>query len=280
MDVKLSDGYFDLCINASKDSVSNLRDILLRLYQMGFRTVAINQTIDDSIFDVEKKKKKKLDNNEVTSSAVPDPLDIDDIITEFEGKLRIFSRLTFIYSDPAKTHILNHCSNLKKFHLYSVIPKTQMAFQFACSQLNADLITLNASCTGLKMNRKLYLQAVERDVHFEIQYADVLNPESRKVAIHQSHLFYTYGKSRNVIVSSGASRVTEIRNPYDIINLGTLLGLNEVKSNAAILWQCKHLLLKAERRRYGKVFAIRMENGSDDEELIEPYIKKLKLDVL
>lgn len=46
------------------------------------------------------------------------------------------------------------------------------------------------------MNRKLYLQAVERDIHFEIQYADVLNPEQRKVAIHHSHLFYVYGKSR------------------------------------------------------------------------------------
>lgn len=278
MDVKLSDGFFDFCINASKDSISNLRDILLRLYQMGFRTVAINQTIDDSIFDTEKKKKKKLDNSKTSSSVIPDPLDIDELIKEYEGKLRIFSRLTFMYSDPAKTHILNHCNNLKKFHLYSVIPKTQVAFQFACSQLNTDLITLNASCTGFKMNRKLYLQAIERDIHFEIQYADILNPESRKAAIHQAHLFYIYGKSRNVIVSSGASKITEIRNPYDIINLGVLLGLNEVKSKAAILWQCKHLLLKAERRRYGKVFAIRVDDESDDNE--EPYEKKTKLENL
>lgn len=46
------------------------------------------------------------------------------------------------------------------------------------------------------MNRKLYLQAVERDVHFEIQYTEILNPEQRKAAINNAHLFYVYGKSK------------------------------------------------------------------------------------
>lgn len=46
------------------------------------------------------------------------------------------------------------------------------------------------------MNRKLYQQAVERGLCFEIQYADLLEPETRKAAIYHSHLFYTYGKSR------------------------------------------------------------------------------------
>lgn len=41
MDVKLSDGYFDLCINASKDNTSNLRSILLRLYQSKFPNYSI-----------------------------------------------------------------------------------------------------------------------------------------------------------------------------------------------------------------------------------------------
>lgn len=36
MDVKLSDGYFDLCINATKDNTSDLRCILLRLCQSKF----------------------------------------------------------------------------------------------------------------------------------------------------------------------------------------------------------------------------------------------------
>ncbi|XP_047355772.1 ribonuclease P protein subunit p30 [Vespa velutina] len=277
MDVKLSDGYFDLCINATKDNMSNLHSILLRLCQMGFRTVAINQTIDDSIFDTDKKKKKKKSENNESSIMVPNPLDIDDLVKEFKDKLRIFNRLTFIYSDPLKTHILNHCNSLKKFHLYSVIPKTKAALQFACSQLNADIITINASCTEFKMNRKLYLQAVERDVHFEIQYTDILNPEQRKVSIHYAHLFYVYGKSKNVIISSGASNVTEIRNPYDIINLGALLGLNEIKSKAAILYQSKHLLLRAERRRYGKVFAIRIEEKLEEDNHSESNAKKLKL---
>lgn len=82
---------------------------------VGFRTVAINQTIDDSIFD-KKIKKKKSENNE-GSNTVPNPLNIDDIVKEFEGKLRIFNRLTFINSDPLKTHTLVNiilCSSFMK----------------------------------------------------------------------------------------------------------------------------------------------------------------------
>lgn len=36
-----------------------------------------------------------------------------------------------------------------------------------------------------------------------------------------------------------------IRNPYDLINLAYLLGLNEIQAKASILHQCKKLLLRA-----------------------------------
>lgn len=47
-----------------------------------------------------------------------------------------------------------------------------------------------------------------------------------------------------------------IRNPYDLINLAYLLGLNEIQAKASILYQCKKLLLRAERRRRGKAVFI------------------------
>jgi len=125
----------------------------------------------------------------------------------------------------------------------------------------------------LKFARKLYFQAVERGIHFEIQYADVISQSTRKYALHHSHVFHIFGKSRNVIVSSGAIDETLLRNPYDVINLASLFGLCEVKAKASVLAQCRHLLLKAEGRRYGKgVFSIHTntenipekENEGDD----------------
>ncbi|XP_011147047.1 ribonuclease P protein subunit p30 isoform X2 [Harpegnathos saltator] len=267
MDFKLSNGFFDLCINVSDKNTVYLKSILLKLYQMGYRTVALNQIVNENVFDTDKKKKKKGgDENKELPSTVPDPIDVSKLNEEFEGKLCILNRITFVCSDSMKTHTLAHCASLKKYNLYAIVPNSQSMLQFACSQINADLITIRPSVSGIKMNRKLYQQAVERGLSFEIQYADLLQPETRKMAIYYSHLFYSYGKSRNVIISSGANNINRIRNPYDIINLGPLLGLNEEKSKEAILKQSQLLLLRAERRRCGKaVFTVEFTNESTED---------------
>ncbi|KAI4497398.1 hypothetical protein M0802_007409 [Mischocyttarus mexicanus] len=273
MSMNYNEGYFDLCINPSTDgNTSDLREILLKSYKLGYRSVAINQIIDESTFENKKKRKKSEDD----SRTFINPIDIDDLVKEFKGKLNIFNRITFTFNDEEKIRMLNQSNVLKKFHIYSVIPKTSEALQFACSQLNTDIITLNSSCTQFKMTKKLYMQAVDRDIYFEIQYSDVINPQSRKLAIHQAHLFHIYGRSKNVIISSGASKVTDIRNPYDVINLATLLGLSENMSKAAILYQNKNLLLRGERRRFGKVFAIKIEEIKENDNN-ESNSKKLKL---
>lgn len=76
---------------------------------MGYRTVALNQTIDESIFDNDKKKKKKGEENKTVSNVIPEPIDVHKFNQNFEGKLCILNRLTFICSDPTKTHILVCC---------------------------------------------------------------------------------------------------------------------------------------------------------------------------
>ncbi|XP_063983417.1 ribonuclease P protein subunit p30 [Diachasmimorpha longicaudata] len=284
-------GFYDLCINFDGQNKENLRRLLSRLYEMGYRTVAINQPLDESALEVEKKKKKKGEKAENTDplATVVNPFDVEDVKKEFKGKLSILSRLTFTFSDTAKTYTLGQSNGLKKFDLYGVMPKNQAALQFACSQLNVDIVTINSTSGSFKFTRKLYLQAVERGVHFEVRYADAIERSTRKTAIHYAHLFYVYGKSRNVIVSSGTGDYSRIRNPYDIINLCALFGLSEVKAKAAVLGQCHHLILKAEGRHFGKaVFAIKItdespasDGDSEDEDESEDDIssskKKMKL---
>ncbi|OAD58136.1 Ribonuclease P protein subunit p30 [Eufriesea mexicana] len=251
MNIRESTGFYDLCVNVRGNEIENLYSVLSKLYEYGFKTVAINTNIDESVLGIDKKKKKRND-SEVSQSISFKTIDIENIRKEFDGKLQIFNRISFWCSDVAKTHILNHCSNFKKYDLYAFVPKTQNALQFACTQLNADIITLRSNSITFKFNKKLYDQAVERGIHFEIQYIDLLNIECRKHTIHYAHLFHTYGKSKNVILSSGSNDAKTIRNPYDLINLACLLGLNEVKAKASILHQCRRLLLRAERRRRGK----------------------------
>lgn len=250
--MSLSDqpGFYDLCINATED-LRELKAILSKLCKLGYGTVAINYNFDEALL-VSGKKKKKNRNDDSDKTLVPDPVDVETLAEEFKGKLRIISRITFSFSDVGKTHIFNYCPNLKKYYLYAAAPRSQNALLFACSQLNADLITIRPDASGLKLNRKLYKQAIDRGLHFEIQYSDLLVQENRKNAFHHAHLFHTYGKSKNVILSSNAASLAEIRGPYDIINLSALLGLSETQSKAAIFHQARSLLLRAERRRKGK----------------------------
>lgn len=196
MNIRESTGFYDLCVNVSGHDVQNLYTTLSKLWEYGFKTVAINSNVDESVLVTEKKKKKKGDDSEISPSIIPETVNIGDVRRQFEGKLKIFQRVTFFCSDPSKTHILNHCSSLKKYDLYAFAPKTQNALQFACTQLNADIITLRPQPVTFKLNKKLYEQAIDRGIHFEIQYVDLLSTESRKQAIHYSHLFHTYGKSK------------------------------------------------------------------------------------
>lgn len=220
MDVIANQGFYDLCVSVDQNDISELKQTLLRLYKLGYGTIAINSTYDETILGNDKKKKKKKgENGENAQDILPEPMNIENLKNEFKNKLHLLTRLTFSCSDPGKTYTLAHCTNIKKYDLYAIAPKTQNALQFACSQLSADIITLAPTVVGLRMNRKLYQQAVERGLHFEIQYADVLNPDTRRIAIYHSHLFYTYGKSKGVFISSGAANATMLRNPYDIVNL-------------------------------------------------------------
>ncbi|XP_029161901.1 ribonuclease P protein subunit p30 isoform X2 [Nylanderia fulva] len=264
MDFKPSNGFFDLCINVSNENKHRLDDILLKLYQNGYKTVMLNQTVHESAIDCDKKKKKK--------DMVPDPINVCKLNEKFEGKMCILNRITFICSNSTKTHTLTQSANLKKYNLYAIVPTKQDMLEFACTQLNADLITMRPSISGIKLKRKLYRQAVARGLCFEIQYADLLNRKTRIATIHYSHLLHMYYKCMNVIISSGADNPNLIRSPYDIINLGSMLGLSESKSKAAILNQCQLLLLRAERRISGKaVFTVEFTKEPIEEDNEETF---------
>lgn len=70
---------------------------------MGYRTVALNQTVNESAMDNDKKKKQE---TKLMTSAVPDPIDVSKLNEKWKGKLCILNRITFICSNSAKAHTL------------------------------------------------------------------------------------------------------------------------------------------------------------------------------
>ncbi|XP_071566537.1 ribonuclease P protein subunit p30 [Temnothorax nylanderi] len=271
---KSNEGFFDLCVNVPDGGADNLNNILLRLYEMGYGTVALNQTVNESAMDNDKKKKQ----DKLVTSVVPDPIDVSKLNEKWKGKLCILNRLTFICSSAAKAHTLAQCANLKKYDIYALVPTKQDILEFACSQIKTDLITIKPEISGIRINRKVYRQAIARDLYFEIQYADLLRQETRVATLHHSYQLQTCRISMNVIISSGANNRNLIRSPYDIINLGSVLGLRRDRAKAVILNECQFFLLKAKKRISGKtVFTV--EFAGEPEVDVEEAGKKPRINL-
>ncbi|XP_077292483.1 ribonuclease P protein subunit Rpp30 [Arctopsyche grandis] len=245
-------GFCDLYLSENFD----LKKIHV-LKKLGYHTVAINQNVDESVFEQKKKKKNEPGH---CQDPVPEPIKIPEDITD----ITILNRLTIEFSDNNIIHKMNQSENLKKFDILAVIPTSVSAFQYSCCNMDVDIISYKLeSNANFKLNRKLYKQAVERGIYFEIPYAPALKSSNyRKNMISRAHLYHSIGKSANIILSSGALNEFQVRGPYDVINLCLILGLSEQQSKHVLTKNMQKVLLKADNRRRGKtsVFILQKHN--------------------
>lgn len=69
------------------------------------------------------------------------------------------------------------------------------------------------------------------------------------------------GKSKGIIISSGATDRFHVRSPYDVACLGYIFGLSEEQGRAGISSMCKNLMVAAESRRLGRTpLVVRLED--------------------
>ncbi|XP_058447661.1 ribonuclease P protein subunit p30 [Malaya genurostris] len=234
-------GFCDLCVPYNS-SVKELKEILKELQDLGYKNVAIEQVYDHINNPGDKK-----------NDPIPAAADLSILSKELKGHLRLLNRLTIIYADNSVTLIMNRSANLRRYHLLSVVPTTDDAFQHACQTVNCDIISYNNDTVRGKMSRKYYFLAVSRNIMFEIKYGPaIINSNHRKDIINRAHRYHSYGKSKNVIITSEARNRFHVRGPYDIANLGLIFGLSEEQSKNAILGAPRKILIAAEARRLGK----------------------------
>ena len=119
---------------------------------------------------------------------------------------------------------------------------------------------------GMKWTRKLYYECVDKNIYFELSYSGLIRDrEERRRIISQAHNYHSVGKSRNIILTSGARTPMELRARPDVSNLAFILGLTAnqgVDSVGVTAWRCHKA---AVGRRMGP-FQVRVEKlpgGSD-----------------
>ncbi|XP_058817680.1 ribonuclease P protein subunit p30 [Topomyia yanbarensis] len=234
-------GFSDLCVPFTS-SVKDMKEILKELQELGYKNVAIEQVYDHVNHPGDKK-----------NDPIPVAADLNIFNKDLKGHLRLLNRLTIIYADSSVTLVTNRSANLRRYNLVSVIPTTVDAFQHACQTMHCDIVSYNSDTVRGKMSRKFYFLAVSRNIMFEIKYGPaIVNSNDRKDAINRAHRYHSYGKSKNVIITSEAKSRFHVRGPYDVANLGLIFGLSEEQSKNAILGAPRKILIAAEARRLGK----------------------------
>ncbi|XP_077359063.1 ribonuclease P protein subunit p30 isoform X2 [Festucalex cinctus] len=230
--------FMDLNLTFSADK-SNMQQLIDMAAHLGFSTVAVNYT-----FEPTGKKKQ----------AIPLPKPIDELIDQLpivQGRsrpIRVLNRLTLVMSDL--NHYRPNSAEYAKFDLLAVQPTTEKVFHAACTQLDVDVISVPMTEKLAFFFKKAPVNmAAERGVAFEVSYAPAIRDATmRRYTIANAISLAQACKGKNVLVSSAAAKPLELRGPYDIINLCSLIGLSDEAAKRSVSCLCRSLLLHAETR--------------------------------
>lgn len=170
--------------------------------------------------------------------------------SRFQQYSRLTVRLPVGTSVDLATFNMN--PSLPNFDLVAVEPACNATFAAACSQLNVDVIVINAADKlPYRLTVALVRQAMARGVFFEVAYA----PALAGAAIAKKNLFNNmaflvrFTKGKQLLISSAASTVMQLRGPYDVINLAALFGLSSDRAKAVIFSNPHQAVVHGVNRR-------------------------------
>ncbi|BAT16106.1 Os12g0175900 [Oryza sativa Japonica Group] len=153
---------------------------------------------------------------------------------------------------------------LRTYDIVAARPLTQAAFDHLC-QATFDHLNIVSIDFSHKLSFRLKLPmlklALQKGLHLEIAYSPLIaDAASRRQAIAEAKLLVEWTKGKNLIISSAAHTASEIRGPYDAINLSSyLLGLSTQRAKAALSVNCRSLVSKALRKKHFYKETIRID---------------------
>ncbi|XP_052228609.1 ribonuclease P protein subunit p30-like isoform X2 [Dreissena polymorpha] len=219
---------------------------------VGYKAVAINIFIPELTQTSKKKKSQQQDIAPAKSLKLSD-LELQELLGPTWKSFRQLTRISATLADVQHNFVMS-TDIVQQYDLVAVQPTTDKTFYQACTALNVDIITLDVTeKLPFKLKRTTINAAVQRGIKFEFQYSPAIRDSTlRKYFIANAQQFVFCDKGKNIILTSGCEKAMELRGPYDVANLGSLLNLNAAQSKAAVTLNCEALLKHSESRRLNK----------------------------
>ncbi|KDO34130.1 hypothetical protein SPRG_01400 [Saprolegnia parasitica CBS 223.65] len=138
-----------------------------------------------------------------------------------------------------------------------------------CEQGDVDVIALDVSSRlPFQLRKPLVDAAIARGVYFELKYTAALGDSSgRRYFFANASSLVRITRGRHIIFGSGAARDMLLRSPYDVINIGMLLGLPYGKAMDAVSSSCTAVIAHGEVRKVkgSQVVVMRDATEGDDD---------------
>ncbi|KAG6538811.1 hypothetical protein ZIOFF_003941 [Zingiber officinale] len=108
--------------------------------------------------------------------------------------------------------------------------------------------------------------AIQRGLYFEITYSHLIaDSHVRRKILSDVKLLSDWSRGKNLLISSAASTVNDVRGPLDVANLAVfLLGLSAEHAKYTISQNCRSLLANAIRKKQFYKETIRLERVIPD----------------
>ncbi|KAJ8751298.1 hypothetical protein K2173_016480 [Erythroxylum novogranatense] len=261
-------GFFDLNVpyETSEASKTARIKIVTKAMELGYSGIAYNRTMKGVMSDQDRCSIPLLSFSSLLSVA-PSLASSVNFHRDLHGVPRVspfrqYTRLTVCVDSPAQSHVLNSGNPvLKSYDLVAVRPLNQNAFDHACEKAEVHIISIDfAEKLPFRLKPHMIKTALERGVYFEIMYSDlIVDVQVRRQMIPNAKLLVDWTRGKSLILSSGASSVNELRGPYDVANLTSLLGLPMDRAKAAISQNCRNLVTNALKKKNFYKEAIRVE---------------------
>ncbi|KAK9279919.1 hypothetical protein L1049_013603 [Liquidambar formosana] len=241
--------------------------------ELGYSGVAYNRTIKGVMSDADYCSISPLSLSSLLklapslSSSVK--LHRDLLGVPMSSPFRQYKRLTVTVDSAAQATSLNSGNPvLKTYDLVAVRPMNQNAFDQACQTSEVDIITIDFSeKLPFRLKLPLVKAAIQRGIYFEIMYSSLIaDVQTRRQMISNAKLLVDWTRGKNLIFSSAAPSVNELRGPNDVANLASLLGMSMERAKAAISKNCRTLIVNALTKKKCYKGAIRVEVMSSGEQ--------------
>lgn len=238
----------------SPSQLENLHNTIAMLYSFGYHYIAVNFIVSESV-KLPQKGVDKLN-----------PIPMNELRQKFLTfpKLRLFSRITLVLSDPAKCQSVLKINNTGAFDLVAIQPLTEKALQLTSANLDVDLISLPmASRWPYFLKHKTVGQALGKGIKFELCYSGLIGGPAayessshlgvsgkinRKQFFSNSLQLIRASRSKGLVLSSGAGEPMNVRNYVDILAILNQLDLKNSNCKDGFLKNPEAALVKGRLR--------------------------------